>query len=220
MCLDLSLTGEGSQMSQSLIRFDLDLDALKKDARRINTKVLKLYSKEIENENFFYKKKYYEVLSQQIADAPLSSKLHDYYNVFHFPYAEIYNLYKQVSRTFKEQCKYDQVYYVHAWLNYQQQGETIPGHYHWKGLFDLDETYYASYYVNAVGSSTHFKFPDGTIISRVNENNTFLLSEDIGDLHWVDPWPNPEPRITISMNIVPQKYLQTSPFSNTWIPII
>jgi len=206
-------------MTQILSEFDLNLEALKKDTRRINTKVLKLYSKEIENGNFFYKKKYYEVLSQQIADAPVSSKLHDYYNVFHFPYMEIYNLYKQITKTFKEQCKYDQPYYIHAWLNYQHIGETIPAHYHWNGLFNLTETYYASYYINAEGSSTHFSFPDGSIISHKNKNNTFLLSEDIGDLHWVDPWPLEEPRITISMNIVPQKYLQTSPFSNTWIPI-
>jgi hypothetical protein len=207
-------------MSQILSEFNLNLDALKKDARRINNKVLKLYSKEIENDNFFYKKKYYDVLSEQIADAPISSKLHDYYNVFHFPYAEIYNLYKEVVTTFKAQCKYNQPYYLHAWLNYQHKGETIPAHYHWNGLFHLTETYYASYYVNAVGSSTHFKFPDGSIVSHKNKNNTFLLSEDIGDLHWVDPWPLDEPRITISMNIVPQKYVVTSPFSNTWLPII
>jgi hypothetical protein len=205
--------------TQTLKEFNLNLDALKRDCRRINNKVLKLYAKEIESDNFFYKKKYYEVLSQQIADAPLTSKLHDYYNVFHFPYAEIYKLYVEISKTFKQHNKYDQVYYIHAWLNYQHQGETIPPHYHWKGLFDLDETYYGNYCVNAEPSITHYKFPDGYIIDHSNKNNTFLLSKDFGDLHYTDPWPKEEPRITISMNIVPQKYLQTSPFYNTWIPI-
>jgi len=199
-------------MSQILTEFDLNLEALRKDARRINNKVTKLYSNEIINDNFFYKKKYYELLAKQIANAPLSSKLHDYYNVFHFPYTEIYNLYKQIVTTFRKQCRFDQPYYVHAWLNYQQKGEAIPAHYHWKGLFDLDETYYASFYVNAEPSVTHFKFPDNNIISRQNKNNTFLLSEDMGDSHWVEPWVEDEPRITISMNIVPQKYLVVSPF--------
>jgi hypothetical protein len=57
-------------------------------------------------------------------------------------------------------------------------------------------------------------------MTKINQNNTFLISEDIGDIHRVDPWTLDEPRITITMNIIPQKYLQTSPFSNTWIPII
>ena len=206
--------------TQTLKEFNLNLDALKKDARRINNKVLKLYAKEVESGNFFYKEKYYKVLSEQLANAPLSSKLHDYYNVFHFPYTEIYNLYQQICQTFNEIKKYDQIYYLHAWLNYQQQGDTIPAHYHWRGLFDLDETYYATYYVNAEPSVTNFKFPNGEVMTKNNQNNTFLISEDIGDIHWVDPWTLDEPRITITMNIVPQKYLQTSPFSNTWIPIV
>ena len=206
--------------TQILHQFDLNLEALKKDARRINNKVLKLYSKEIESGNFFYKEKYYKVLGEQLKDAPLISKLHDYYNVFHFPYAEIYKLYQEVCRTFNTVKRFDQVYYLHAWLNYQEKGDSIPAHYHWKGLFDLDETYYATYYINAEPSVTNFKFPSGEIIVKNNKNNTFLISEDIGDIHWVDPWILDESRITITMNIVPQKYLQTSPFSNTWIPII
>jgi hypothetical protein len=206
--------------TQTVHQFDLNLDALKKDARRINNKVLKLYSKEITNGNFFYKEKYYKVLSEQLVDAPLTSKLHDYYNVFHFPYTEVYRLYQQVSDAFKKTCRHNQPYYLHAWLNYQQQGDPIPAHYHWKGLFDLDETYYATYYINAEPSSTYFKFTDGAVITKENINNTLCISEDIGDLHWVEPWSREEPRITITMNIIPQKYLQTSPFSNTWIPIV
>lgn len=206
--------------TQTLHQFDLNLEALKKDARRINTKVLKLYSKEIESGNFFYKEKYYKVLGEQLKDAPLISKLHDYYNVFHFPYAEVYKLFQEVCRAFNTVKRFDQVYYLHAWLNYQQQGDPIPAHYHWKGLFDLDETYYATYYINAEPSTTYFRFPGGAVVEKQNINNTLCISEDIGDLHWVDPWTEDESRITITMNIVPQKYLQTSPFSNTWIPII
>lgn len=204
---------------QKLHQFDLDLEALKKDCRRVNTKILKLYSNQIDNNDFYYKKKYYDVLSKQLEDAPITSKLHDHYNLFHFPYTEIYNLYTRVCKAFNESCKYDQAYYVHAWLNYQKKGDPIPAHYHWKGLFNLDETYYASYYVNAEPGTTYFKFPDGSLTESENKNNTFLLSEDLGDIHWVEPWQLDEPRITISMNIVPQKYLLTSPFSNTWIPI-
>ena len=206
--------------TQTLVKLDIDLEALTKDCRRINNKLIKHYSKEIEQEQFFYKEKYYTVLGQQIANAPLSSKLHDHYNVFHFPYREVYILYQKVCRTFNEIKQYDDVYYLHAWLNYQQQGEPIPAHHHWKGLFGLDRTYYATYCVSAEPSVTHFKFPDGTVINKDNQNNTICYSLDVGDLHWVDPWQGDTPRITISMNIIPQDYLLTSPFSNTWIPII
>jgi hypothetical protein len=37
----------------------------------------------------------------------------------------------------------------------------------------------------------------------------------------VEPWTLDEPRITISMDMVPMKYIQGSPFLlNTWMPIV
>lgn len=208
------------QDTQIIKNLCLDLEALKKDARRVNNKIIKLYAEQIGQENFFYKEKYYKILGPQLANAPLTSKLHDYYNVFHFPYKELYELYRKICIVFNEHKEHNQIYYLHAWLNYQYQGEPIPAHAHWKGLFDLDECYYASFYIDAEPSTTFFKFPDGTVIEKANKNNTLCLSKDLGDAHWVDPWQGSTPRITISMNIIPQKYLQTSPFSNTWIPII
>lgn len=206
--------------TQIIRPLDLNLEALKKDARRVNNKITKLYSKQIDEENFFYKEKYYKILGPQLANAPLTSKLHDYYNVFHFPYTELYELYRRICMVFNEHKEYDQIYYLHGWLNYQLKGEPIPAHAHWKGLFNLDECYYASFYIDAEPSITNFKFPDGSIIQKENQNNTLSLSKDLGDTHWVDAWQGDTPRITISMNIIPQKYLQTSPFSNTWIPMV
>ena len=107
---------------------NLDLDLLKRDCRRINTKVIKEFghNKLLENT------RYNQVLAKQLSQAPQSSKLHDFYNVFSFPYDGIYELYKEVCSFFKEVCIYGEQYYVHAWLNYQYKGESIPWHYHWK----------------------------------------------------------------------------------------
>lgn len=195
---------------------NLDLERLKRDARRINTKVCKQFGQlEILSD-----KDYQSTLKSQLDAAPMSSRLHDYYNVFSFPYDGIRELYVEVCNFFKETCEYDQPYYIHAWLNYLQKGDSVPWHNHWGALSGLKQTYVSSAYVNAEPSNTIYKFPDETYTVN-NQNNTITMYEDIGDIHMVEPWTGDEPRITISMDIVPMKYIQGSPFLiNTWIPII
>ena len=105
----------------------LDLDRLKRDARRINTKVCKqLGTLEIPSDT-----DYQSTLKEQLDLAPMSSRLHDYYNVFTFPYDGINELYREVCTFFKETCEYDQPYYIHAWLNYLKKGDSVPWHNHW-----------------------------------------------------------------------------------------
>lgn len=196
---------------------NLDLDLLKRDCRRINTKIIKEFghNKLLENT------RYNQVLAEQLSQAPQSSKLHDFYNVFSFPYDGIYELYKEVCSFFKEVCIYNEQYYVHAWLNYQYKGESIPWHYHWKGLSGLDKTYVCTFHINANNSKTTYKFKNDNIVFINNRNNTITLYEDKGDIHMVDMWEEDEPRISISMDFVPKKYIQGSTFLiNTWLPII
>ena len=196
---------------------DLDLDLLKRDCRRINNKVVKEYG-ELDAPKT---KVYQEVLAGQLEDAPMTSKLHDYYNVFSFPYDGISELYKKVIDTFKPICQYDDQYYVHAWLNYQQKGEAIPWHYHWGKLSGLNKTYVATIYINAEPSVTTYKFPEDKIYINNNVNNTMTIYEDMGDIHMVDAWTEDAPRISISMDFVPMKYIQGSQFLlNTWIPVL
>lgn len=151
----------------------------------------------------------------------MSSKLHDYYNVFSFPYDGINELYSKIVMIFKQVCKYEGPYYVHAWLNYQNKGESIPWHHHWGKLSGLEKTFVATYCVNAEPSITTYKFPEDKTYIMNNGNNTMTIYEDIGDIHMVDEWTQDEPRITISMDFVPMKYIQGSPFLlNTWIPVL
>jgi len=194
----------------------LDLERLKRDARRINTKVCRqLGHLEVPSDTT-----YQSTLKEQLDDAPTSSRLHDYYNVFSFPYDGIQELYVEICKFFKETCEYDQPYYIHGWLNYLQKGDSVPWHNHWGALSGLDQTYVCSAYINSEPSNTIYKFPDDTYVME-NKNNTITLYEDVGDMHMVEPWTEDDPRITISMDMVPMKYIQGSPFLlNTWIPIV
>ena len=194
----------------------LDLERLKRDTRRINTKVCK----QLGHLEVLEDTAYQSTLKEQLTAAPMSSRLHDYYNVFSFPYDGIYELYTEVCKFFKETCEYDQPYYVHAWLNYLQKGDSVPWHNHWGALSGLKQTYVCSAYINAEPSNTIYKFPDETYTVACL-NNTITLYEDVGDIHMVEPWTGDEPRITVSMDMVPMKYIQGSPFLlNTWMPII
>ena len=57
---------------------NLDLQRLKRDARRINNKVCKqLGDREVPSDTA-----YQSTLKEQLDRAPISSRLHDYYNVF------------------------------------------------------------------------------------------------------------------------------------------
>lgn len=204
-----------------LYNFDLDLESIKKDARRINTKVTREY-KHIEENNLYSKDtSYNSTLTEQLSNAPLSSKLHDYYNVFTYPYSTIPPILATIVGVFKEQCRYPHQYCVHGWLNYQSKGESIPWHHHWQNLSGLEGCYIGTYYVNAESSITTYKFDNGYTESRQNINNTFTLYEDVGDIHMVDTWQHDEPRISISMDFVPIQYIQGMKYiPNTWMPVI
>ena len=205
--------------------FNLNLDKQQfiKDARRINKKVLKEYEHiDVENAYPLYQE-YQKILHDQLQGSPMSTKLHDYYNIFTFQYASTHNLYKECTQAFKEICDYNDqyMYWVHGWLNYQQPGEGIPWHYHWKKLSGMDYCYIGTYYVNAEPSITSYKFDNGFEIDRSNQDGTFVVYEDVGDVHMVEPWQGEGTRISITMEFVPMQNLQISPFPlNTWMPVV
>jgi hypothetical protein len=199
----------------------LDLAQVKKDARRSANKIIKTYSDIINTDGYLNKKSYQSELAEQLNKAPQTSKLHDHYNLFTFPYQGIVDVYKEAIKAFNIVNPYTGQYCVHAWLNYQHKGEMIPWHNHWKGLSGLDWTFVATCYINAESSVTTYKDPDGTIYDHQCKNNTISIFEDIGDIHRVSEWTEEEPRITISMDFVPIAYVQGTPYiPNTWMPII
>jgi len=195
----------------------LDLSAVIKDCNRVSKKIEKL-SDLVGNAK---RKQYDQVLQEQLNTAPITSRLHDYYNLFTFPYAGIVSVCQSSINAFKELNKYDEQYCVHAWLNYQHKGETIPAHYHWKGLSGLDKTYVATAYIRAEGSCVTYVHPDGSADIDDCVDNTFVIYEDDGNIHNVSVWNKDEPRITISMDFVPMKYIPSTAYEmNTWMPVL
>jgi hypothetical protein len=199
------------------VETNLDLDRLKNDCRRIYNKVGKQYTPADVPLN-----KKYEEQNTQLSSAPQSSHYHDLYNVFLFPYDGIHELYEKICLAFWDiNDNYEEPYYVHAWLNYQNKGQSIPWHQHWKALSGLDKTFVATFYVNAEPSTVTHEYANGHTIVRENKNNTIVIYEDTNDRHMVSTWEQDEPRITISMDIVPMKYIQGMPYVlNTWMPIL
>ena len=206
-----------------VFKFDLDKQNFLKDARRINTKIIREYA-DIDKENLHPdNQEYQRILLEQLDGSPMTTKLHDYYNIFSFQYASIFNLYRECVKSFKDVCEYEDQYkyWVHGWINYQKKGESITPHFHWKKLSGLDKCYIGTYYVNADPSVTSYEFDNCYKEDRQNINDTFVIYEDVGDIHWTDVWQQDEPRITITMEFVPMQNLQLSPFPlNTWIPVI
>lgn len=210
-------------MNQDFVKvksLNLDLSRLTKECRRVNKQVITAF-KDVKfdlDDNPMY-----EIIQGQLTSGNMLSRLYGHYNIFTFPYQGINQLYKETCEMFKQQCAYDQPYYVHAWLNYLQPGESVPWHYHWKGTTGLDQTYISTFYINAEPSKTVHKFPDNSTVTTDNKNNTITIYEDIGDQHMVEPWQGTDTRISISMDFVPLKYLQMPKavlFLNTWIPVL
>lgn len=196
-------------------KINLDLHRLTRDARRINTKINKSF-----NNDIAHSKSYQAELAKQLEGVPYSSKYHEHYNVFTFPYIDIHALYREACLFFNEINEYPQPYCVHGWLNYLEKDDSIPWHGHWGALSNIHETYVCSYYINAEPSITVHRFPDEEISIKC-ENNTMSMYRDIGDKHMVPPWQGDVPRISISMDFVPLKYVQCTPFVlNTWMPVI
>ena len=206
-----------------VFNFGLDKAQFLKDARRIQNKINKNYADIDEQAKYPTYQNYQKVLSEQLEGAPMSTKLHDYYNIFTFQYASIHNLYKECVDAFKQVCDYQDryMYWVHGWLNYQSKGESIPPHFHWKKLSGMDHCYIGTYYINAEPSVTTYKFDNGYTEARQNENDTYVIYEDVGDIHGSDVWQQDEHRIGITMEFVPMQNLQISPFPlNTWMPVV
>ena len=202
--------------------FNLDKTQFIKDARRINNKIVREYGHIDHADSYPTTQHYQKTLHDQLVGSPMSTKLHDYYNIFSFQYSSIFNLYKECAEAFKEVCEYRDryMYWVHGWLNYQQPGEGIPWHYHWKKLSGMDYCYIGTYYVNAEPSITSYRFDNGYNEDRDNKDGTFVIFEDVGDVHMVEPWRGENQRISITMEFVPMENLQVSPFPlNTWMPV-
>jgi hypothetical protein len=200
---------------------NLDLSQIKKDCGRSYQQIIKEYGHIEENDSYPRNTVSQIKELEQLAQAPVSTKLNDFYNLFSFYYKGIYDVYQESVRIFKEVREYQHLYYLSAWVNYQTQGQSIPWHNHWYNLSrNLNNVYIATCYIDAEPSVTTYEFDNGYVERQTIKNNTFTIYEDVGDRHSTDVWQQDYPRISISMEFVPIQHLWRAEFPlNTWIPV-
>jgi hypothetical protein len=149
------------------------------------------------------------------------------YNVFQLYHAGLNTLYKAISDTVKEACKYydvdfdKQQYYVQGWfninnaevgkLNWHDHGGPFAPHFH------------GYYCVNAEPSITHYKLfnDDNQIVDNVNKNNRMIVSE-MGHPHAMGDWQWSGSRITVAYDIEPLESLVSNNMTveQHWIPLL
>lgn len=149
------------------------------------------------------------------------------YNVFQLYHTGLNTLYKAISDTVKEACKYydidfdKQQYYVQGWfninnaevgkLNWHDHGGPFAPHFH------------GYYCVNAEPSITHYKLfnDDNQIVDNVNKNNRLIVSE-MGHPHAMGDWQWSGPRITVAYDIEPLESLISNNMTveQHWIPLL
>ena len=191
------------------IPLSLDLALLKNTCTQINSELSTMFSSS--DIDHFIKRNY----DQSIV--PFSTSLLTRYNVLCFPYPGMYELYAAIRSEFRKLVSNDEPYYIGAWLNLYEKGQSSDWHSH--GISELN-AWHGYFAINAEPSVTTYKIsgvPED--VNIVNKNNTLILSVTGKDKHIAQPWEvDNEPKITIAYDIMPQKNLLET-YTNFWIPI-
>ena len=136
------------------------------------------------------------------------------YNLLLFTYPQFHELFHNIRNTFLELNDLpDKQFYIAAWLNYYNQGDSIGWHEHlswnWHGFFCVD----------CEPSKTTYRI-DGNMIDVNSENNLLVISKSNGTPHRTWPWPHADrPRITIAFDITTRESIDLNTWSNHWIPL-
>jgi len=149
------------------------------------------------------------------------------YNVFQLYHTGLNTLYKAISDTVKEACKYYDIdfdkkqYYVQGWFNINN---AEVGKLNWHDHGGPYAPHFHGYYcVNAEPSVTHYKLfnDDNQIVDNVNKNNRLIVSE-MGHPHAMGDWEWSGSRITVAYDIEPLESLISNEgtIQQHWIPLL
>ena len=151
--------------------------------------------------------------------SPISTRLLKEYNLLLWPqYSQMYPLYKNICRIFREVCdNTHHQYYTQAWLNYCHKGEYIADHTHWA---QSKRAYHGFICVDSEGSDTRYILGPNSEASVENENGLFCLCS-CEYIHGTKPWPKDKPRITLAFDVVPKRFISFKEYwaPNHWCPI-
>ena len=151
--------------------------------------------------------------------SPISTRLLKEYNLLLWPqYSQMYPLYKNICRIFREVCdNTHHQYYTQVWLNYCHKGEYIADHTHWA---QSKRAYHGFICVDSEGSDTRYILGPNSEASVENENGLFCLCS-CEYIHGTKPWPKDKPRITLAFDVVPKRFISFKEYwsPNHWCPI-
>jgi len=209
-------------------KLDIDLSAISKSCITINnlvnnkyapiTKMVKEIAKkqiELNKENnpvFFnnMKKFYYWYLHTYYGS----------YNIFTFPFEGIIELYREIKKCFKLVDFRNENFYMEGWANVLEKNKInkIDWHSH---FHESLKTWHGYFCINVNKTKTFYRIPgvDGEVAVE-GESNLLVLARGDGDEHCTEIWKKEnEPRITIGLNIVPEKSIDPEVWFNHWVPL-
>lgn len=184
-------------------QLDLNLDKIKESCYTLNDIV----------ENFKITSNGYHDPSGK---APITTKVHEQYNLLMYNFEEFHSLYFQIQTVLQQLDKSNNQYYIQCWMNIFKQGEFIDWHEHYPPSHN---SWHGFYCVDTEPSKTTYKLPTTQEhIDIISKNNLLVISKGDGDWHRTWPWEfSNRDRITIAFDIVPREYLDSR--AKFWIPI-
>tara|TARA_B100000780_G_scaffold143026_2_gene100090 strand:- start:16777 stop:17373 length:597 start_codon:yes stop_codon:yes gene_type:complete len=152
----------------------------------------------------------------ETAKAPITTKVHDQYNLFTYNLEGFHPLYFKIQELFRQVNTDADEYYIQCWLNLYKQGDFINWHNH----SDYGEgSWHGFYCIDCEPSKTSYRLPNvKDIVDIDSENNLLVINKSDGDWHRTWPWEFADrDRITIAFDIVPRESQANLP--GIWFPI-
>lgn len=185
------------------VLLDLNLDKIKESSYKLHNIV----------KNFRITSDGY---SDTAGKAPLTTKVHEQYNLLMYNFEEFHPLYIQIQNILRQLDDSYHHYYIQCWINIFKKGEFIDWHEHYPPSHN---SWHGFYCVNTEPSKTSYKLPNvEECIDIDSKDNMLVISRSNGDWHRTWPWEfSDRDRITIAFDIVPREYLDHR--AKFWIPI-
>ena len=185
-------------------KLNLNTAKIKNSCYSLNNIIVKEFAKA----NYSYE--------DETGKAPITTKLHDQYNLFTYALEGFHPLYFKIQELFWQTNTARHEYYIQCWLNLYKQGNFVNWHDHYPSNLNA---WHGFYCVDCEPSKTSYRLPNIKDTIDINsENDLLVISKSDGDCHRTWPWQFPDrDRITIAFDIVPREYQADIP--GVWIPI-
>lgn len=147
--------------------------------------------------------------------APITTNIHDKYNILTYPHVTISKLYHSISDAFYS-IKPDGNYFIKMWLNVFKSDQYLSYHKHMQQNIDA---FYGHVSIKGGGITTYKNINTEETFDYKNKDGFFVLSRPCNDVQH-RTWPQSDERVTFGFDIANIKFIdkETRPFS-FWVPL-